>query len=210
MSVAQGVFITFEGVEGCGKTTQIRRLQQRLENQGREVVATREPGGTPVSEAIRNILLDCAHDGMQPMTELLLYAAARSQHVAEVIAPALQAGKIVLCDRFADSTTAYQGAGRGVAPDDVALVHRLATRGVWPDLTIVLDVPAEVGLARANSCGGPDRIEQECIEFHRRVREGFLDLARQAPERIRVVDGTGSADEVAAKVAALVEERLAR
>lgn len=210
MTSEKGFFITFEGVEGCGKSTQVRRLQQRLEAGGREVVVTREPGGTTVSEAIRGILLDCAHDGMQPMTELLLYAAARAQHVAELIAPALEAGKVVLCDRFADSTTAYQGAGRGVAPDAVELVHRLATGGIWPDLTVVLDVPAEVGLERANSCGRPDRMEQECIEFHRRVRQGFLDLARRESERVRVIDGTGSEDEVAEKVAALVEERLAQ
>ena len=208
MTTKKGFFITFEGVEGCGKTTQIRRLHQHLVQLGRDVVVTREPGGTPVAEAIRSILLDCAHAGMRPMTELLLYAAARAQHVAEVIAPALEAGKTVLCDRFADSTTAYQGAGRGVEPETVALVHRLATSGVWPDITIVLDVPPEIGLARANSSCGPDRIEQESIEFHRRVREGFLELARQDPARVIVIDGTGAEDEVAGKVAASVASRM--
>ncbi|HUW62759.1 MAG TPA: dTMP kinase [Candidatus Bathyarchaeia archaeon] len=207
MTPAKGFFITFEGVEGCGKTTQIRRLHQHLVHLGHDVVVTREPGGTPVAEAIRSILLDCTHAGMRPMTELLLYAAARAQHVAELIAPALQAGKTVLCDRFADSTTAYQGAGRGVEPETVALVHRLAAAGVWPDITIVLDVPPEIGLARANAACGPDRIEQESIEFHRRVREGFLALARQDPHRVIVIDATGSEDEVAEKVAAAVASR---
>lgn len=209
MMGSKGVFITFEGVEGCGKSTQVRRLQQHLVKLGRDVHVTREPGGTPIAEAIRAILLDCAHARMQPMTELLLYAAARAQHVAEVIAPALEAGKTVLCDRFADSTTAYQGAGRGVDPELVSLVHRLATHGVWPDLTIVLDVPAEVGLARAQAGSGLDRIEKECIEFHRQVREGFLDIARDDARRVCVVDGTGSEQDVAETIAALVEERLA-
>lgn len=208
MTPSKGLFITFEGVEGCGKTTQIRRLHQHLANLGHDVVLTREPGGTPIAEAIRSILLDCAHAGMRPMTELLLYAAARAQHVAEVIAPALDAGKTVLCDRFADSTTAYQGAGRGVEPETVDLVHRLATGRVWPDITIVLDVPPELGLARANASCGPDRIEQESIEFHRRVREGFLALARQDPRRVLVIDGTGSEDEVARTVAAAVSARI--
>lgn len=208
MTAATGFFITFEGVEGCGKSTQVRRLQQHLAKLGRDVLVTREPGGTPIAEAIREILLDCAHDRMQPMTELLLYAAARAQHVAEVIAPALQAGRIVLCDRFADSTTAYQGAGRGVEPDSVAMVHRLATQGLWPDLTIVLDVPAEVGLARARAASGLDRIENECIEFHQRVREGFLKLAKEEAQRVRVIDGAGSEQEVADKISELVEERL--
>ncbi|MCX5770219.1 MAG: dTMP kinase [Candidatus Hydrogenedentes bacterium] len=208
MTRAKGFFITFEGVEGCGKSTQVRRLQERLVRLGRDVVVTREPGGTPVAEAIRSILLDCAHAGMRPMTELLLYAAARAQHVAEVIAPALDAGKTVLCDRFADSTTAYQGAGRGVEPETVAVAHRLATGGVWPDITIVLDVPVELGLARANASCGPDRIEQESIEFHRRVREGFLALARQDPRRVLVIDGTGSEDEVADEVASAIASRL--
>ena len=206
--MTKGFFITFEGVEGCGKTTQIRRLQQHLVQMGRDIVVTREPGGTPVAEAIRSILLDCAHAGMRPMTELLLYAAARAQHVAEVIAPALDAGKTVLCDRFADSTTAYQGAGRGVDPDTVALVHRLATGGVWPDVTILLDLPAETGLARANASCTPDRIEQETIEFHRKVRDGFLAVARQEPQRVVVVDATRTPDEVADLVIAAVDARV--
>jgi len=137
----KGAFITLEGVEGCGKTTQMTLLRDRLETEGRRVLLTREPGGTPIAEAIRDILLDPANTALSPVAELLLYEAARAQHVAERIRPALDEGAIVICDRFADSTTAYQGAGRVLPGDAVRNLHRLATGAVWPDLTIVLDLP---------------------------------------------------------------------
>jgi dTMP kinase len=198
------MFITFEGVEGCGKSTQIARLETDLISRGHDVVVTREPGGTPIAEAIRRVLLDPVHDGMTPVAELLLYEAARAQHVAERIRPALNAGRIVLSDRFADSTTAYQGAGRGVSHAWMKQLHEIATGGLNPDLTIVIDIAAEAGLARATQ-GGPDRIEREAIEFHERVRAEFLRLAEEEPDRVKVVDGARSIDAIAAEIRGLVE-----
>lgn len=206
----RGVFITLEGVEGCGKTTQIEALERFLALRGHEVVRTREPGGTPISEAIRAIVLDPRHASMSPTAELLLYEAARAQHVAELIRPALVAGKMVVCDRFADSTTAYQGAGRGILPADVQPLHTLATSGLMPDLTLVLDLPAEEGLRRAARARGKDRMEREPLDFHRRVREAFLDLARREPGRIKVVDGTRSRDSVEHDIRHHVEDLLAK
>lgn len=203
-----GLFITIEGVEGCGKSTQVERLRQYLATRGYEVEVTREPGGTPIAEAIREILLDPAYSAMGAATELLLYEAARAQHVDERIRPALEAGKVVLCDRFADSTTAYQGAGRGLPEDAVFRLHEIATRGVWPRLTIVIDVPVEEGLQRATRDGASDRIEREMPAFHERVRAGYLRLAEREPERVRVVDGTRSIDAVAADIRALVDDLL--
>ncbi|MBX7255285.1 MAG: dTMP kinase [Candidatus Hydrogenedentes bacterium] len=204
----RGCFITFEGVEGCGKSTQLALLKDYLESRGCSVDVTREPGGTPIAEAIRGVLLDPVHREMTSVTELLLYAAARAQHVAERIRPALDAGKVVLCDRFADSTTAYQGAGRALSPETIAALHRIATGGVWPDLTIVLDIDPEEGLKRAMARRGLDRIENESIEFHRRVREGFLALSRSEPERVVPIDGARGVDAVAADVRRLAEERI--
>jgi dTMP kinase len=204
---AKGVFITFEGCEGCGKSTQVRKLENHLKAQGCEVVSTREPGGTSVAESIRSILLDPGNETLSPVTELLLYEAARAQHVRERILPALEAGKIVLSDRFFDSTTAYQGAGRRLGAEDVVRLHAIATGGLTPDLTIVIDVPAALGLARATQ-GGSDRIEREKIDFHERVRAEFLRLARAEPERIRVVDGTRSIDDVAAAIREIVDRVL--
>ncbi len=186
----RGVFITFEGVEGAGKTTQLRRIEERLRQQGYTVVVTREPGGTPISEAIRRLLLDTASAGMAPLTELLLYEAARAQHVAERILPALEKGEIVLCDRFADSTSAYQGAGRNLEPEVVRTLHRIAAGGLSPDITILLDLPVREGLLRASRNGEKDRIESEPLAFHERVREQFRQLAREEPDRIKVVDAT--------------------
>lgn len=185
-----GRFITFEGVEGCGKSTQIERVQQQLEASGHTVCATREPGGPPIAEAIRGILLDPENKAMSPVAELLLYEAARAQHVDERIRPALEQGQCVLCDRFTDSTTAYQGAGRALDMDTLLGLHKTATRGVWPELTIVIDVPAESGLQRAARRREKDRIEQEALAFHERVRDMFLAIAQEEPERVKVVDGT--------------------
>ena len=204
----KGFFITIEGIEGCGKSTQIALLREHLEKRGHAVEVTREPGGTPLAEAIRGLLLDPANDAMAPTTELLLYSAARAQHIAERIRPALEAGCIVLCDRFADSTTAYQGAGRALSADIVSTLHRIATQGTWPNLTIVLDVPAEEGLARASRRTPSDRIEQEPLAFHERVRAAFLQLAEQEPARVKVVDGTASIDAVALAMKELVDEAL--
>ncbi len=204
----RGLFITFEGVEGCGKTTQIQMLADYLRGLGREVVRTREPGGTPAAERVRGLLLDPEMRGMAPMTELLLYAAARAQHVAEVIRPALSSGAVVLCDRYADSTTAYQGGGRALPMDDIRTLHGLATGGVWPDCTILLDLPAEEGLARTHGRGAPDRIEVEPLDFHQRVREAFLRIAAQEPERITIINAAGPAETVAEAVRARVDRLL--
>ncbi|MCX5759213.1 MAG: dTMP kinase, partial [Candidatus Hydrogenedentes bacterium] len=166
--LTRGIFITFEGVEGCGKSTQAALLREHLESKGFAVVCTREPGGTPIAEAIRRVLLDPAHGAMVPATELFLYAAARAQHVGERSRPALDAGAVVICDRFADSTTAYQCAGRGLGHDVAAQLHGIATGGLRPDITFVIDVPAALGLARAAKTGIPDRIEREQLAFHER------------------------------------------
>jgi dTMP kinase len=184
----RGLFITFEGVEGAGKSTQIRQLAASLEKEGVSVLITREPGGTPISERIREVLLERQHHKMVSTTELLLYAAARSQHVAQCIAPALAKGQIVISDRFGDATVAYQGHGRGL---DLELIHhlnRVATDGLVPDLTIVLDVPVKVGLGRARRRRrSMDRLEMEDFEFHQRVREGYLTIAREEPHRVKVI-----------------------
>ena len=203
----RGLFITFEGGEGCGKSTQLSLLQDYLESKGYEVLATREPGGTPLAEAIRALLLDPANEALSPVAELLLYEAARAQHAAERIVPALEAGKIVLSDRFYDSTTAYQGTGRGLPRDDLVRLHAIATKGLQPDLTIVIDVPADLGLARATQ-DGPDRIEREMIDFHERVRAGFIRIAQEEPERVKLVDGTNSVGEVAAAIRGNVDALL--
>lgn len=201
----KGRLITFEGVEGCGKSTQIRRLANSLSKAGHTVLAVREPGGTDISEAIRNLLLDPANNAMAPVTELLLYEAARAQLVGERIRPALERGEIVLCDRFYDSTTAYQGAARRLADDfDLDALHAIATGGIVPDLTVLIDLPADDGLARARQTGRGDRMERESLEFHDRVREAFLQLAQDNPDRIRIVDGTASIDAIANDISELV------
>lgn len=191
----KGLFITFEGIEGCGKTTQIKLLYEHLKRLGRDCVLTREPGGTAIGDKIRAILLDARHEGMTPIAELLLYAAARNQHIAQVIGPAVKDGKIVLCDRYADATTAYQGAAREIDGKTIEEVHKIATGGMMPDLTILFDLPAEEGLKRARgrnladaSLQSEDRFEREDIEFHRRVRDGYFAIARREPKRVVVVN----------------------
>lgn len=204
----RGIFITFEGVEGCGKSTQTSLLREYLESRGHSVVCTREPGGTPISEAIRRVLLDPAHGTMVPAAELLLYAAARAQHVHERIRPALDAGAIIICDRFADSTTAYQCGGRGIGHDIVAQLHSLVTAGLRPDITFIMDVPVALGLARAARTGIPDRIEREQLAFHERVRAEFLRLAGEEPERIQLLDGTRDVQTLAAMIRGRVDTLL--
>ena len=201
----RGVFITFEGVEGSGKSTQVARLAQRLALAGLNVRLVREPGGTQVGEAIRSVLLDPEHFGLDPKAELLLYEASRAQLVAEVIEPALAAGEVVICDRFYDSTTAYQGYARGLGLAEIGELNRVATGGLAPDLTIVLDVEPRSALERARSASGqPDRLELEDASFHERVRDGFLAIARAEPERVLVVPGEGGVEDVSERVAAAV------
>lgn len=208
-------FITFEGIEGCGKTTQESRLAESLAKMGYPVVVTREPGGCSIAEQIRAILLDAGNRAMVPLAELLLYAAARAQHVEEVIRPALDSGKIVICDRFTDATAAYQGYGRSLDLELIGGLNRLATGGVVPDLTILLDCPEEVGLSRAmariNATEGAreERFEQESLAFHRMVREGYLRLAAAETERYLILDGTRGIAETASAVAEAVLGRMA-
>jgi len=211
----KGKFITFEGIEGCGKSTQIKLLWERLAGNGLDTLLTREPGGTRIGERIRAVLLDASHQGMTPVTELLLYAAARHQHVEEVIEPALKAGKVVLCDRYADATTAYQGAARRVDPELIKAVHKIATGGLTPHLTILLDLPAKEGLRRAierntreGTEPGHDRFEREGLAFHERVRQGYLSIARAEPERVIVIDAMGTKEELHEKIYALVTKHL--
>jgi dTMP kinase len=177
-------FITFEGPEGAGKSTQLKLLAARLRDAGEEVVETQEPGGTPLGREIRKLLLNADHEAPRPTTELLLMFASRAQNVDEVILPALGAGKIVLCDRFTDSSVAYQGAARGLGTDAVYDLDRIACRGLVPHLTFLLDVPVEVGLARAK----PNRMESEPVAFHRKVREAFLQLAHDDSKRVKLID----------------------
>jgi dTMP kinase len=207
------LFITFEGIEGCGKTTQIRLLAERLRQSGLEILVTREPGGCPIADAIRSILLHPDSHALVPRAELLLYAAARAQHVDEVIRPALSRGTLVLCDRFIDATVAYQGGGRGLDPALIASLNALATDGLLPNLTLLLDMPAEEGLQRARrrNAAAPeeDRFEREDLDFHRRVRSEYLQLARQH-ERFLVIDATGSVEAVAGRIGTAVEAVLTR
>lgn len=208
-------FITFEGIEGCGKTTQLRLLARRLECAGHSVMVTREPGGCPISDHVRDILLDSKNSAMEPLTELLLYAAARAQHVSEVVSPALDAGRIVLCDRFTDATIAYQGCGRGLDRSVIDQLNQLATAGIRPHMTLLLDCPAEIGLKRAfsriNGTTGAreERFELESIQFHQRVRDGYLELARLEPDRFVVIDAAAGISETEEAIAAAVLERIA-
>jgi len=201
-----GFFITFEGGEGAGKSTQLRALGERLRGLGRAVVETAEPGGTAIGLQIRHVLLDPANHALTATAELLLMFAARAQNVEQVILPALDAGQVVLCDRFTDSTWAYQGIARGLGTDVVREIDRIACRGLVPDLTLYLDIDPELGLLRArsrNSRGagaGESRLDDHALEFHREVRDAFLDLAHREAGRIKVIDAAAGPDEVARKV----------
>ncbi|MGC8792594.1 MAG: dTMP kinase [Bryobacteraceae bacterium] len=197
---ARGRFISFEGLDGSGKTTQIERLARRLRERGLEVVIAVEPGGTRVGEQIRAILLDVNNHGLSPQAELLLYFASRAQNVVEVIRPALARGAVVLADRFTDSTMAYQGYGRGLGEEVVRDLHRIACGDLEPDLTLLLDVEPEAGLARARGRGALNRMDDQAREFYRRVRAGYLEMARRSPERFRLLDASLGVDEVAARV----------
>jgi len=196
-----GLFVTFEGGEGSGKTTQLRLLANRLRALPEEVIETRDPGGTPIGKEIRTLLLSRDSTPMEEATELFLYEASRAQLVREVISPALARVAVVLCDRFTDSTVAYQGFGRGLDLTLIQRLNQLATDGLTPNLTILLDLDPGVGLARcmrssSGEAASRDRIEAEPVHFHRRVREGYLELARQEPERIRPIDAALSVAEI--------------
>ena len=199
------MFITFEGVEGAGKTTQLERLAAELRRLGRPVVVTREPGGTVLGERVRELLLDPATGDIAPPAEALLFAAARAQHVAAVIRPALDQGKDVLCDRFVHSSLAYQGVARGLGLAEVEGVNRWATGGLWPDLVVLLEVDAKVGLDRAE---GVDRFQAQLLDFHEAVGRAFHELAEHDPGRFVLVDARASLDEVSGRVLAAVMTRL--
>jgi len=208
-SAMKGKLITFEGGEGCGKSTQVKRLADHLRASGIEVVLTREPGGTRLAELIRSLLKDESEDPPCDRSELLLFLAARAQLVRNVIRPALAEGKWVVCDRFSDSTFAYQGYGRGLPLDVLKLVNDFACGGLKPDLTLLLDVRPDVALERmrrreAATNTTADRIEQAGEGFHKRLRDGFLELAAEDPARIKLIDANGTPDEVWAKVAGAV------
>jgi dTMP kinase len=204
------VFITLEGIEGSGKSTQIRRLAERLPS----ALVTKEPGGTPTADKIRAILLD-TREKIDPVAEFFLFAASRRQHVMEVIRPALAQGRVVLCDRFTDATLAYQGFGRRLDLDRLRWLNEWATDTLHPDLTLIFDLPEEVGIARArsrNSSAPVDegRFEQEDLRFHRRVREGYLALAQEDTKRYVVIDACGTADDVFARTWEVVRPRVAK
>jgi dTMP kinase len=208
----KGIFLTLEGPEGAGKTTQTRLLADYLRTNGRTVVCVREPGGTPIGEQIRALLLDPRRREMGPITETLLFAASRAQLVMQVIAPALRAGQDVVCDRYVDASLAYQGLGRGIGVEVVRTINAVATAGVYPDLTFLLDIDVATGLKRARAETGArtagDRMEQEVLDFHRRVREGFLSLAQKEPQRIQVIDARGSVRAVQRAIQAAVAQTL--
>jgi dTMP kinase len=200
-----GCFITFEGVEGVGKSTQLARLEDLLIARGHDVVVTREPGGTPLAEQIRALVLHHRAEPMPDSAELMLMFAARAVHTENLIRPALARGAVVLCDRYTDATYAYQGGGRGIDDTLIDPLARLAQRGLWPHLTVLLDGPIAPSLERARArTGKSDRIESEAVAFFDRVRTRYLERAAREPERIRVVDAVGSVEAVGARIAALV------
>lgn len=206
--MTRGRFITLEGMEGAGKTSRLADLRAFLEARGKSVLATREPGGTALGERLRDVLLAPDQAPMAPLTELLLMFAARSEHVQQVILPALDAGRWVLCDRYVDASYAYQGAGRGLGTAPVAALEALLPQGARPDLTLLLDLPVELGLARARNRSANDRFEQESLAFHARVREAYLGRAAEQPQRYRVIDAAASPAVVRAAVETAVSALL--
>jgi dTMP kinase len=209
----RGKFITFEGLDGCGKTTQLEKLAAVLRSEGIEVLTTREPGGTEIGERIRAVLLDSRTAGLDPMAEMALMFASRAQQIAEVILPALDSGKWVLCDRFTDSTEAYQGGGRRLGSDAVLQLHKVLGRGLWPDLTILMDSDVDHSVKRArrrNKAAETDenRFEQESRAFFARVQEAFQAIAKREPQRVAMVDARHPAEVVHPEIARIVRERL--
>ncbi|HYL36494.1 MAG TPA: dTMP kinase [Bryobacteraceae bacterium] len=202
----RGLFITFEGPDGGGKSTQAHLLAERLRREGHQVLETAEPGGTPIGQQIRAILLSPSNQDLRPTTELLLMFAARSQNVEQWILPALEQGRIVVCDRFTDSSLAYQGAGRGLGAETVLAVDRIACRGLTPDLTLCIDIDTETGLARAHSRNRDEgakkesRLDEQSVEFHQKARAAYHELARTQSQRFRLIDGNATPEAVAEKV----------
>ena len=204
------MFITLEGPEGSGKTTAVNYAVSKLEEMGYQIVRTREPGGTPIAEQIRNVILDKANTSMDPRTEALLYAASRRQHLVEKVWPAIKEGKIVICDRYLDSSLAYQGGARGLGVDNILNINMFATEGTFPDLTLLFDIEPEVGLARiaANADREVNRLDLEKLEFHQKVRNTFLELAKRYPDRFVIIDAAKPRDEVAKATLKAILERL--
>ncbi len=204
------LFITLEGGEGSGKSTVLRNIVSALEKEGYAVITTREPGGTPISEEIRNVILDKKNTDMDPRTEALLYAASRRQHLVQKVWPALKEGKIVLCDRYLDSSLAYQGGARNLGIDEVLSINMFATEGTFPDITLLFDLDPEVGLSRiaANAGREVNRLDLEKIEFHKQVRATFLSLAKRYSDRFVVLDASKNVEDVTADALAAIKARL--
>lgn len=208
MTRRKGRFITVEGGEGAGKSSNLAFIRQLLEDAGKTVVFTREPGGTPLGEEIRQLLLGHRHNGMAEDTELLLMFAARSEHLHRKILPALEAGSWVLCDRFTDASYAYQGVGRGIGRERIALLEQYVQGDLRPDLTLLLDLPVEIGLARAGERSTPDRFEREPRAFFDKVRQGYLQLAEQEPKRVKVIDAAPALTQVQRQIETVIQTFL--
>lgn len=204
----KGIFISFEGIEGTGKTIQSKLLYEYLIKKGYKVILTGEPGGTQIGEKIRELLLSIEHKGMTPLAELLLYNASRAQHIQEVILPAMSKGAIVITDRFTDSTVAYQGYGRGIDLNIINSIKKMVAAGLQPDITILLDLDVEVGLRRNRGINKTDRLELEDVEFHKRVRNGYLEIAAKEPERIKLRDASKSIKQVQNKIIKIITDFL--
>lgn len=209
-----GIFITFEGPDGAGKTTALQEVARRLAAwTDQKIITTREPGGSPIAEKIREIILDTAHTEMDERTEALLYAASRRQHLVEKVIPVLNEGGLVLCDRFVDSSIAYQGFARGIGEKGIFQINDFAIEGIQPDLTLYLDITAEEGLARIAASDGNrenNRLDQETLSFHKKVREGYLHLVEEYPERIVLIDASATPEEVAEQCLAVITNRFAQ
>ena len=206
------MFITLEGPEGSGKTTAVNYAVKKLEELGYVIVRTREPGGTPIAEQIRNVILDKGNTSMDPRTEALLYAASRRQHLVEKVWPAIKEGKIVICDRYLDSSLAYQGGARGLGVDNILNINMFATEGTFPDLTLLFDIDPKIGLARiaANASREVNRLDLEKLEFHEKVRNTFLDLAKRYPDRFVIIDASKTQEEVAEQTLKVILERICK
>ena len=206
------MFITLEGPEGSGKTTAVEFAVKKLEEMGYQIVRTREPGGTPIAEQIRNVILDKENTAMDPRTEALLYAASRRQHLVEKVWPALKEGKVVICDRYLDSSLAYQGGARGLGIDEILNINLFATENTWPDLTLLFDIKPEIGLQRisANANREVNRLDLEKLDFHNKVRDSFLHLAKRYPDRFIIIDASKDREQVAKDTLEAILSRLCK